>query len=131
MGESGDRRRLRWFGFLVGGLFAVVGLWPAALAGRPMRTWALATAALLALPAALHPPLLALPYRAWMAVGRALGWINTRVILTLFFCLVLTPVGLVMRLLGRDPLRLAYDRKAASYRQPRAPRAGDHMRHQF
>jgi hypothetical protein len=49
----------------------------------------------------------------------------------LFFCLVLTPVGLVMRLLGRDPMRRAYDPDAASYRQPRGPRAGDHMRHQF
>jgi saxitoxin biosynthesis operon SxtJ-like protein len=131
MGETADRRRLRSFGFLLGGLFAFVGLWPAAFAGRPMRVWALGAAVLLALPAALHPPLLARPYRAWMAVGHALGWINTRVILTLFFCLVLTPVGLVMRLVGRDPMRRAYDPKAASYRQPRDPRAADHMRHQF
>jgi hypothetical protein len=36
-----------------------------------------------------------------------------------------------MRILGSDPMRRAYDRGATSYRQPRAPRAGEHMRHLF
>jgi hypothetical protein len=131
MGNTAGRRQLRSFGFLVGGVFAVLGAWPAVVHGQPPLFWALAIAALLVLPAAVYPPLLAHPYRAWMAVGRVVGWINTRIILAVFFYLVLTPVGLVLRWMGKDPMRRAYDPAAASYRQPREPRPGTHMRHQF
>jgi len=131
MGKPTERRQERSFGFLVGGVFAILGAWPAVVHGQPPRVWALVVAALLVLPAAVHPPLLAYPYRVWMAVGRVLGRINTRIILTVFFYMVLTPVGLVMRWMGRDPMRRARDPAAASYRQPRAQRPGAHMRHQF
>jgi len=43
-------------------------------------------------------------YRAWMILGEALAWVNTRVILTLIFFLVVTPIGLLMRLFGRSPI---------------------------
>ena len=42
--------------------------------------------------------------RAWSRIGHALGWFNSRVLLTLAFVLVVCPVGLIGRLLGRDPL---------------------------
>jgi hypothetical protein len=38
-------------------------------------------------------------------VAQAIGWVNTRILLTVFFAVVLTPVGVVMRLFGRNPLR--------------------------
>lgn len=51
-------------------------------------------------------------FRGWMKLAEALGFVMTRVILGLFFFLVLTPVGLVMRLAGRDALDTAFrDRK--------------------
>lgn len=43
--------------------------------------------------------------RAWMRLARALGYVNSRVLLTTVYYLVITPFGLIMRLLGRDPLR--------------------------
>ena len=49
-----------------------------------------------------------------------LGWFMTRVILGLVFLLVFSPAGLIMRLLGRDPLKLRFDRRAASYWESRA-----------
>jgi hypothetical protein len=125
------RRQLRSFGFLVGGVFALLGTWPAAVHGLPPRVWALVLAAALVLPAAIHPRILAQPYRAWMALGHALGLVNTRIILSLFFYLVLTPVGVVLRWMGKDPMRRAWDPAAVSYRQPREPRPGSHMRQQF
>jgi hypothetical protein len=48
--------------------------------------------------------LLALPSAAWWAFARALGYVNSRVLLSLAFFLVLTPLGVVWRLTGRDPL---------------------------
>src|SRR5437763_14449096 len=44
-------------------------------------------------------------HNAWMRFASALGYVNSRVLLTLMYYLVLTPYGFVMRLAGRDPLR--------------------------
>ncbi|MCP3959954.1 MAG: hypothetical protein GY719_19080 [bacterium] len=54
-------------------------------------------------------------YYAWMTMAVALGFVMTRVLLTIFFFLVLTPVGLVFRLIGRDALHRKLDRDAPSY----------------
>ncbi len=43
-------------------------------------------------------------YKGWMAFAYALGWVNTRILLVLFFFLVITPVSLVLRMIGKDPL---------------------------
>ena len=51
------------------------------------------------------PLVLRVPNRLWWRVAQAVGWVNTRVLLTLFFAIVLTPVGVAMRLFGRNPLR--------------------------
>jgi hypothetical protein len=52
------------------------------------------------------PATLVVPNRLWRRLGHALGWVNTRILLSLFFFLVLMPVGLIMRLMGKDPLEL-------------------------
>jgi hypothetical protein len=54
--------------------------------------------------AAFAPAALVVPNRAWRRFAHVLGWINARILLTVFFALVLTPAGVLMRLLGRDPL---------------------------
>ena len=53
----------------------------------------------------LLPSALRVPNRLWWPFAQALGWINARILLTVFFVVVLTPVGLVMRMLGLSPLR--------------------------
>lgn len=52
----------------------------------------------------LWPRTLKCPSAAWWAFAMALGWVNARVILTVIFVLVLTPLGLLWRLIGRDPM---------------------------
>lgn len=55
--------------------------------------------------AAIAAPRALVPlYRPWMRLAEGLGWINTRILLSLIFYLVVTPIGLVMRLLGRSPV---------------------------
>ena len=51
------------------------------------------------------PTVLRVPNRIWWRVAQAVGWFNTRLLLTVFFAVVLTPVGVVRRLFGRNPLR--------------------------
>lgn len=59
-------------------------------------------------------------YRAWMAAAHVLGRVNTAVIITVFHLVLVTGLGLVFRLIGRDALRLEIDREAKTYWQPKA-----------
>jgi hypothetical protein len=96
-----DRR----FGWTVGGAFAVLSallLWRHRSAAAVV---AFALGAPLLLLAAFFPAGLARPHRAWLAFARALGRVNSAIFLFLTFFLVLTPLGFVLRLFGRDELR--------------------------
>ncbi len=121
---------LRRFGLTVGGAFlalAALGVWrhrPLAVAlGAPLG--ALLVGVGLAAPARLGGV-----YRAWMALARGLSRVTTPVFLGVVYFGVFTPIGLVMRVLGRRPL--ARRRGAPSYWATRAPgaRASD-LRRQF
>jgi hypothetical protein len=57
------------------------------------------------------PTLLKYPSAAWWAMAGVLGYVNARVILTAAFLILLTPIGLIWRLIGRDPLQ----RKRANF----------------
>jgi hypothetical protein len=52
----------------------------------------------------LRPSLLKWPSAVWWRFALALGYVNARIILTLAFALVLIPLGLIWRVIGRDPL---------------------------
>ena len=92
---------------------------------------ALIVSALLVLPALVWPGFLSPVYRVWMAIGYVLGWINTRIILGVVFFLLFTPMGLIMRLLGKDPMCRRFDPQLGSYRVLRSLRPKDHMLRQF
>jgi hypothetical protein len=131
MASQSDRVQLRNFGLIVGGTFGVIGLWPAIGRGGNARLWMVALALGLILPALVAPQALAPVHRVWMALGNALGWINIRVVLGVIFFGVITPIGLVLRLAGRDAMQRAFDPKATTYRVPGRPRPGAHMMRQF
>jgi len=63
----------------------------------------------------LFPRALKYVYIAWMSAAIVLGFVVSNVILTVFFFLVITPIGLITRLLGKDFLALKIDREAPSY----------------
>jgi len=123
-------KQLRSFGLLVGGIFAIIGLVPFLLHGEPPRLWALLLAAVLMIPAILLPRSLTPVYRAWMAIGHALGWVNTRIILSVVFYGLFTPVGLFRRLFGKD----SFNRRLSNgdtYRVESSLRPSSHMKRQF
>ena len=104
MENQASPKQLRSFGLTVGGIFAGIGIWPVVVHGASIRLWAVIIAGLLLLPAIVYPRSLSLVHRGWMALGEVLGWINTRVILGLLFYLLVTPIGMVRRLMGKDPM---------------------------
>lgn len=63
-------------------------------------------------------------YGAWMRAGRPAGWVVSRVLLAAVFYGVITPIGLMLRLGGRDLLGLRLDRGASSYWRVRGPGEG-------
>lgn len=130
-GRSPDRRQLRSFGLLVGGIFATIGLWPAIARGDVIRLWALGLSIGLVLPALVMPASLRSVHRAWMALANALGWLNTKVILGAIFFGLITPMGLIMRRLRKDPLGREFQTEVETYRVRRQPRKSDHLRRQF
>jgi hypothetical protein len=62
-----------------------------------------------------RPRILGPIYKGWMTGAFMMGFIMTHLILALMYYLVFTPVGLVMRVLRKDPLRLRLDRNIGSY----------------
>lgn len=113
-----SRKALRSFGWLVGAVLfgiATAVLW--------RKGWAPTTAvyvlggmgALLVVLGTLTPILLKPLYRVWMALAVVMGFVMTRVILTLVYFFVLTPIGLLLRLFGKDLLDRKLDPEAPSY----------------
>ena len=111
-------RDLRKFGLMVGGVFAVLGLlflWRHK-AHYPYFLW---PGAVLVLFGAILPRALKWMYIAWMSVAFVLGFVMAHVILAVLFYLVITPIGLLAKLAGKDFLSLKLDRAAKSYWIPR------------
>jgi len=126
------KRELRKFGLLVGVVLLGLGVL-LLLRGKWLGPYlAVPGIALMVLGAAL-PAALKYVYLAWMSAAFVVGFVVSHVILTLFFYLVITPTGLLARLLGRDFLHLHLDRKAASYwvRRPPASKAPEAYERQF
>jgi hypothetical protein len=90
-------------------------------------------AAAFALLAILKPVLLAGLNRLWIKLGVLLGKAVSPIALGILFYVVITPIGLIIRFTGKDPLRLKFSPDADSYWIPRDPPgpAPDSMNHQF
>jgi|SRR5690242_6046476 saxitoxin biosynthesis operon SxtJ-like protein len=110
----------RSFGFVFAGAFLVLALIPL-LRGGEMRPWAIGIAAAFLALALLRPSLLAPLNRLWLGFGALLGRITNPVVMAVLFFFVVTPIALILRLQGKDALRLKFDRAARSYWIDRVP----------
>jgi hypothetical protein len=89
---------------IVGGVLLLLAAWNL-YRGRMTALYVLCgIACALFLVGLLLPPLARQFHILWMRLAGALGYINSRILLSLMFYGVFTPYGLVMRLFGRDPL---------------------------
>lgn len=131
MDVTAERKELRNFGLIIGGIFCLIGMWPVIRQDEGLRLWALVPGLLL-MPMGLMAPTALKPlFRVWMKVGHVMGWINTRIILGVLYFGLITPMGVVMRLFGWDSMRRALSPDAESYRVVRQARPRTHMTRQF
>ncbi len=70
----------------------------------------------------IGPSLVRPIYVVWMALAFPIGWTVSHLMMAAVYYLVLTPIGLTMRLFGHDPMQRKIDREAKTYWQPRSPR---------
>jgi hypothetical protein len=113
----------RTFGMVLAVFFALIGVLPL-LRGHPLRVWALPLSGIFLLAGLIAPAVLTPLNRVWTALGALLHKITNPIILGVFFYLVFTPFGSLLRLFGKDFLRLKWVSDTESYwilRQPAGP----------
>ena len=115
MEENISNKKLREFGLLFGFLLPIIFGWILpSLTGHSFRFWTLWISIPIIFLGVVKPVNLFIPYKLWMKIGFALGWINSRIILLMVFIFVLNPIAFIMKLYRYDPLRKRKT-KAISY----------------
>jgi hypothetical protein len=127
-----DRKGLREFGLMTGA--AVVGIfglffpwmleldWPA---------WPWVVAAPLWLLALTRPPWLRWIYRGWMRFGLLASRVTTPLLLGIVFFLIISPMAMVRRLMGKDPMQRTLDPNRDSYRVKSTRNPSDKLERPF
>lgn len=127
-------------GKAIRGFLLVLTLIPLGLAG--IRIWwhdgmidlldqVLVSVAAVVLISRLYLPFIQVEYKTWMSIALLLGFLMSTVILSLIFYLVITPVGVVMRLTGHDPLIKSFRKGESSYWKAYPARKPDSWKRQF
>jgi len=111
----------RSFGRVMAALFLLIGVLPLLHAPHQTRWWAIVVAGVFAGLAQWWAAPLQPLNRLWMKFGLLLHRIVSPIVLAFLFYSTVLPVGLLMRLLNKDPLGLRIDRSAATYWIPRRP----------
>ena len=114
--KDASRKELAWFGLLLLAFFGIVGAllrfrFDAPAAAR--WVWIGATAVTLVYYAG--PPIRRYVFLGWMYAAYPIGWVVSHVLLAAVYYLVITPIGLAMRLLGRDPMRRRFEPDRDTY----------------
>ena len=100
-----SRRVEREFGLIVGGVLLLLsGWWIYRGKFVTFSQITLAVGSLLVLLGLIFPAALVWPNKAWMALAEVLSFVTTRIILAFVFFVIVTPIGLIKRLFGWDPL---------------------------
>jgi hypothetical protein len=105
----------RSFGLTFAGAFAALGAISFWRGGRERGAWELGLAVGFLVVAAFAPGMLAPLNHAWTWIGRGLNRVVSPLLILVLFYGVVTPVGLAMRAVGKDPLRLRRDPQTSSY----------------
>lgn len=110
-----SQKKLRQFGLLIGGIFFLLSLWFFFRNSAVLSALLFALAFLLLTSSIIRPISLRLPYRCWMTIAFVLGGMIARLLLTIIFYLILTPIGFTARFFGKKMLDIKFHDKKNSY----------------
>ena len=104
----------RNFGLVFFIIFLIVSLWPLTYEG-PIRIWTVIISLVFLILGLMNSKLLAPLNKLWIKFGMILGAIVAPVVMGIVFFLVVTPIGLTLRIMGKDLLNKKYDKKKETY----------------
>ena len=127
-----DKKTLRNFGLITGAIIlALFGFFFPWVFNHDLPLWPWVIAGILWGWAMLSPLTLQPVYQVWMKVGYGLAWINSRIILGVMFYVIFLPSGLIMRMVGKDPMARTFNENLKSYRVLHSERTKDHVERPF
>jgi hypothetical protein len=119
----------RSFGITFSVVFLIIGFWPL-LNNESIRIWSIVISLVFLFLGLLNSKLL-LPFnKIWFKFGILLGSIVSPIAMSIVFFIVVTPIGIIMRLLKKDILNRKFDNNAKSYWIPRDKPSGS-LKNQF
>jgi hypothetical protein len=120
------------FGLVFAAVFLIVGLLPL-FSHHEIHLWSLIVSALFTCLAYIRPSILTPLNKLWFRFGLILHGIIGPIVLFVMYCIAIVPIGLYLRIAGKDPLKLKSDANATSYWIERTPpgRPDDSMKNQF
>ena len=119
----------RSFGLLFFIVFLAISLWPL-ISQEDLRLWAFILALIFFVLGILNSKFLTPLNKLWMKFGLLLGSIVAPLVMGIVYFMVVTPVGLIMRSLGKDLLRIKKSKSATTYWIGRE-KQNDTMKRQF
>lgn len=127
-----DKLTLRKFGVALAVFLAIIGgisYWK----GGTLYPYLFPAAAIFLVIGLVIPQVLKFIYLPWMVLAALIGWVMTRVILTVLYYGVLTPTGLLLKLMGKDLLNEKIEPAAESYwiRREKRKITREDLEHQF
>ena len=118
----------RSFGIVFFVVFLLIGLYPL-LKGSDLRIWSITISFIFLSLSLLDSSLLTPLNKLWFKFGLFLGKIISPLIMGFIFFVVVTPIGIIMRLLGKDLLNLKYNKKKSYWIEKTDPKSK--MKNQF
>ena len=118
----------RSFGILFSIVFAIIAFWPT-ISGDPLRLWSIPISIIFLVLGLLNSKLLNPLNIVWVKFGELLGKIIAPLVMAIIYFIIVTPIGLFMRLIGKDLLNLKFS-KANTYWIKREKKVGS-MKKQF
>ena len=119
----------RSFGILFSIVFLIISLYPL-INGEKFQIWALFISLIFLLLAFKFPKTLNVPCHLWIKFGYLIGMITAPIFITIIYIVTIIPTSIVMRVLGKDLLKLKFDKNAKSYWRVRKEKM-EPMRNQF
>jgi hypothetical protein len=124
-----SKKELRVFNLIWVAVFLVIGAATSIHSGE-LNTWPLVVSATFLVIAATYPNLSLPFYRVWVKFGGFIGRVNAKIIMGLIFYLVITPIGILARMIGKDLLGKKLNSGSATYWDDRDIQPGS-MKNQF
>ena len=119
----------RNFGLVFFVLFLIISLWPL-INGDPVRIWSIIISLIFLVLGFTNSKLLTPLNKLWYKFGILLGVIVTPFVMGFVFFIVITPTGLILKMMGKDVLNKKYDKKKSTYWIKRSTSIGT-MKRQF